>query len=379
LRELFLLDPEVVFLNHGSFGACPRPVFDEYQRWQRELERQPVEFLARRYAGLIDEAKARLAVYLGARPEDLVFVPNATAGMNVVARSLELGPGDEVLLTDHEYGAVDFLWEHVCDRAGARLVRQPLEPGPDLVDEFFAAAGPRTRIVSVSHITSATALRFPVEEICRRARAERILVALDGAHAPGQVDLDADSLGADFYTGNCHKWLCGPKGAGFLWARPEHQSWLAPLVVGWSERESSFAARHRWQGTHDPAAYLSVPAAIDFQAEHGWDEVRTRCLALAAQAAGRLADLGLEPLAPDESWLGQMVAAELPECDVADLKARLYDRHRVEVPVQRWHDRPLVRASFQGYNDERDLDALVDALRAELHAGPAGRISTVSP
>jgi isopenicillin-N epimerase len=356
----------VVFLNHGSFGACPRPVFDTYQRWQRELERQPVEFLARRYPELIEDAKARLASFLGARPDDLVFVPNATAGMNVVARSLELGAGDEVLLTNHEYGAVDFLWEHVCGRTGATLVRRGVEPGPGLVDELWSGVTPRTRVISVSHITSATGLRFPVEEICRRARRDGILVAVDGAHAPGQVDLDLETLAADFYAGNCHKWLCAPKGAGFLWARPEHQAGLAPLVVGWSEREEAFGARHRWPGTYDPAACLSVPAAIDFLAEHDWDEVRQRCRALTAEAASRLDALGIEPLAPDPSWLCQMVAAELPECDAAGLKSRVYDRHRVEVPVQRWENRPLVRASFQGYNGERDLDAFLAALQAEL-------------
>src|SRR5262249_13744891 len=217
LRELFLLDPEPVLLNHGSCGACPRPVFDEYQRWQRELERQPVEFLARRYPELIEEAKARLATYLGARPDDLVFVPNATAGMNVVARSFELGPGDEVLVTNHEYGAVDYLWAHVCARSGATLVRRAVEPGPSLVEELWTAATPRTRVISVSHVSSATALRFPVEEVCRRARDGGILTAVDGAHAPGQIELDLASLGADVYAGNCHKWMCAPKGAGFLW------------------------------------------------------------------------------------------------------------------------------------------------------------------
>ncbi len=341
-------------------------MFDEYQRWQRELERQPVEFLARRYPGLIEDAKARLADYLGVRADDLVLVPNATAGMNVVARSLELGPGDEVLLTTHEYGAVDYLWQFVCDQVGATVVRRAVEAGPGLVDELWTAVTTRTRVVSVSHVTSATALRFPVEEICRRARAGGILVAVDGAHAPGQIGLDVDAVGADFYAGNCHKWLCAPKGAGFLWARPEHQERLAPLVVGWSEREESFAARHRWQGTDDPAAYLAVPAALDFLAEHGWDDVRRRCHELAAAAHGRLAELGLDPTAPDADWLGQMVAAQLPACDVQELKRRLYDGHRIEIPVQRWHDRPIVRASFQGYNDEADLEALIHALQGEL-------------
>jgi isopenicillin-N epimerase len=356
-----------VFLNHGSFGACPRPVFEEYQRWQLELERQPVEFLARRYDELIEAAKARLADYLGARPDNLVFVPNASSGMNVVARSLQLGPGDEVLVTDHEYGGVDLLWQHVCDRTGAAFVRVAVVAGPTLVDELWAAVTPRTRVISVSHITSATALRFPVEEICRRARGEGILTAVDGAHAPGQIDVDLEALGADFYAGNCHKWLCAPKAAGFLWARPEHQAVLEPVVIGWSERDgSSFAARHRWAGTRDPAAWLALPAALDFLAEHDWDDVRRRCHALAAVGRERLADLGLSPLAPDPSWLDQMVALELPDLGTAELKRRLYDGHRIEIPVQRWHGRPVIRASFQGYNDEADLDALIDALRCEL-------------
>ena len=283
--------------------------------------------------------------------------------MNVVARSVPLAPGDEVVVTNHEYGAVDLLWQHVCGACGATLVRQPVVPGPELVDELWEAVTPRTRLISVSHITSSTALRFPVEAIVRRARAEGILVAVDGAHAPGQLDLDLDGLGADFYAGNCHKWLFAPKGSGFLHARPEHQASLAPLVVGWGEREDSFAARHRWQGTQDPAAYLTVPAAIDFQARHGWDDVRRRCHGLAVEAGRRLSELGLAQLAPDASWLGQMVSVELPVgCDTDALKRRLYDEHRIEIPVQRWWDRPLIRASFQGYNDEADLEVLAEAL-----------------
>jgi isopenicillin-N epimerase len=231
------------------------------------------------------------------------------------------------------------------------------------VDQLWSAVTPRTRVVSVSHITSATALLYPVEEICRRAQGAGILAVVDGAHAPGQVDVDLATLGADFYSGNCHKWICAPKGAGFLWARPEHQAELAPLVVGWSEREDTFAARHRWQGTQDPAAYLAVPAAIRFLAEHDWGSVRRRCHDLAVEAGRRLSELGLAQLAPDETWLGQMVAVELPdECDTDELKRRLYDEHRVEVPVQRWHGQPLLRASFQGYNDEGDLEALAEAL-----------------
>ena len=251
-----------MFLNHGSFGACPRPVFDEYQRWQRELERQPVEFLARRYPELIEEAKTRLATYLGARPDDLVFVPNATAGMNVVARSLELGRGDEVCSRTTSTAPSTSSGSTSARGPARRSSGGRSSPGSGLVDELWSGVTPRTRVISVSHITSATALRFPVEEICRRARRDGILVAVDGAHAPGQVDLDLESLGADFYAGNCHKWLCAPKGAGFLWARPEHQAGLAPLVVGWSERELGLRCQAPLAGHVRPGG-VSVRAVRD--------------------------------------------------------------------------------------------------------------------
>ncbi|MHB1244101.1 MAG: aminotransferase class V-fold PLP-dependent enzyme [Gaiellaceae bacterium] len=245
----FLLDPGVTFLNHGSHGACPAPVFARWQALQRELERNPVEFLSRRFDALLEEARAELAAFVAARTEDLVFVPNATAGLNAVIRSLDLEPGDEVLTTRHEYGAVTRTWEF----AGATLVHA--EP-----DELADAIGPRTRAVSVSHITSPTALVLPVEEICAAARAAGVLSVVDGAHVPGQLPLDLERLGADVYAGNCHKWLSAPKGAGFLWARPEHQRWIEPLVVSWGYGpDRSFADRHGWQGTRDPTAASPCP------------------------------------------------------------------------------------------------------------------------
>lgn len=385
MRDLFLLDPDVVYLNHGSFGACPRPVFDAYQRWQRELERQPVEFLARerRYAHLVEQAKAELASYVGAEPANVVFVPNATAALNAVARSLPLAAGNEVLTTDHEYGAIDVLWSFVAEKQGARHVRQPVTvppAGPDaLVDGLWSAVTPCTRVVCISHITSPTALRLPVEEICRRAREAGIISIVDGAHAPGQVPLDLAALDADVYAGNCHKWLCAPKGAGFLYVRPELQALVEPLVVSWDWGEQTeFAQRHRWPGTHDPAAYLAVPAAISFQREHSWETVVERCHALAEEARLRLAELfALEPLAPDASWFVQMVAAPLPPCNATEVKRRLYDEHRVEVPVYEWSGRPLVRPSFQAYNDEGDLErllaALAEVVTSQARPTPAGR------
>jgi isopenicillin-N epimerase len=339
----FLLDPDVTFLNHGSYGACPEPVFARYQELQRELERNPVEFLARRFHELTDEARASLAAFVGARAEDLVFVPNATSGLNAVIRSLRLKPGDEVLTTRHEYGAVVRTWEFV----GARLVS--VEP-----DELVGAIGPRTKAVSFSHITSPTALVLPVAEICAAAREAGVLSIVDGAHAPGQVPLDLEALGADVYAGNCHKWLCAPKGAGFLWARPEHQRWIEPLVVSWGYgAETSFAERHGWQGTRDPAAALTVPAAI---AAHGALDLE-RCRRLAESFHARLPPIGPSP-AP------QMWASEVDTADPDGLQRRLFDEHRIEVVVREWEGRSLLRVSIAPYNNAADVERLLDALSA---------------
>ena len=270
MRDLFLLRPDVVFLNHGAFGACPRPVFEAYQRWQVELERQPVEFLSRRSADLIAWARGRLGQYIGADPADLVYVTNATTGLNVVARSLPLEPDDEVVSTDHEYGAIERTWRFVCEARHARYVKAavpvPLASAEAVVEAVWARVSPRTRILHLSHLTSPTALIFPVAELCRRARSAGILTVVDGAHAPGQIPVNLDQIGADFYSANCHKWMCAPKGAAFLYARREAQPLLSPLVVSWGWRQgvpgpSPFIDEQQRQGTRDIAAWLAVPAA----------------------------------------------------------------------------------------------------------------------
>ncbi len=373
LRSHFLLDPRVVFLNHGSFGACPRPVFETYQRWQRELERQPVEFLARRAEGLMAEARTRLAGTLGCQADEVVYFPNPTTAINMVVRSLELGPGDEILATDHEYGAMDRTWRFICQNRGARYVRLPI-PLPvtsqsDFVERLWSGVNPRTRAVFLSHITSQTALKFPVEAVCERARRAGLLSIVDGAHAPGQIPLDLTTLGADLYTGACHKWLCAPKGASFLFARRETQPLLKPLVVSWGWESdkpsaSTFIDHHEWQGTRDLAAFLSVPAAIDFQAQHDWPAVRQRCHDLASRTRAEInAVTGLDPICPDSpEWFMQMFAARLPEVEVELLQRRLYERYRIEVPLHRWNGQSLIRPSFQAYNTQADAQALVEAL-----------------
>jgi isopenicillin-N epimerase len=393
LRRLFLLRPDIVFLNHGSFGACPRPVFEMYQQWQRELEHQPVEFLSRRFKDLLRAAREPLAAYLNADPDDLVYLPNATTGLNVVARSLTLQAGDEVLSTDHEYGAMERTWRFVCEKRGARYVTQhlrpPLESAEQIVEAVWSGVTARTRVLFLSHITSPTAIILPVTELVRRARAAGILTVIDGAHALGQIPVDLTALGADYYTGNCHKWLCAPKGAAFLHARREVQSLLEPLVVSWGWRSetpgpSRFIDEQQWQGTRDIAAYLSVPAAIQFQADYDWPRVQARCHALAKAARKAIGGLtGLAPLTPDSpSWYAQMVTVPLPaSADTqgpADqrrpaaemLHRRLYDEFSIEVPIVTWCGRPFVRVSIQGYNTQADVDALVTALATLLDFQP---------
>jgi len=379
LRELFLLRDDIVFLNHGSYGACPRAIIEAYQAWQLELERQPVEFLGRRSEDLMGEARAALGAFVGAEANDLVYVANATTGLNIVARSLPLEPGDEVLSTDHEYGALDRTWRFICQKRGAHYIRMPVElpivSAEQVVEAIWAGVTPRTRVLFISHITSPTAIIFPVAELIRRAREGGIITVIDGAHAPGQIPLDLDALGADFYAGNCHKWMMAPKGSGFLHARREVQSLLEPLVISWgweSERpslSSRFVDHHEWQGTRDIAPFLAVPAAIHFMEEHHWSEIRRACHELVRYARQAITEItGLPPITPDApEWFAQMATIPLPPCDPESLQRRLYDEFGVEIPLVNWNERQFVRISVQGYNTRADVDALRDALRALIN------------
>jgi isopenicillin-N epimerase len=373
LKSLFLLDPGVVYLNHGSFGACPRPVFETYQQWQLELEREPVDMLGRRMEDLMIEARTALAEYIHCAPDEVVYFPNPTTAINMVARSLKLEAGDEILSTDHEYGAMDRTWRFICGRTGARYVRQPIrlpvQTPEEFIDEMWRGFSKRTKVVFISHITSPTALTFPVQEICRRAREAGVLSIVDGAHVPGQISLDLSALGADIYTAACHKWLCAPKGSAFLYARRDVQPLLEPLVVSWGweaeePSESVYIDHHEWQGTRDPSAFLTVPAAIAFQRAHDWDTVRDRCHQMASQTRDRILTLtGLPPICPDNSvWFKQMSAARLPALDSEVLCQRLRDEFNIEVVCHLWNEQPLLRASFQAYNSASDADALLDAL-----------------
>jgi len=372
-KTRFLLDPDVIFLNHGSFGACPRPVLEAYQRIQLELERQPVRFLGREFRDRMADARAALAGYLHADTDDLVYVQNATTGLNAVARSLHLLPGDEILTTDHEYGALDRTWRFVCQQTGAHYVRAPLSVPigsvDDVVEQVWSRVTERTRVLFLSHITSPTALILPIEPLIAKAREAGILTVIDGAHAPGQIQLDLDALGADVYAGNCHKWMLAPKGSGFLHVRRDVQKLIEPLIVSWgweSDEPSSspFVDYHEWQGTRDISAFLTVTAAIRYMEENDWDAVQAQCRhLLQAFVPQILAATGQAPIAPNAAQFhAQMTSFILPTDDWQGFKAKLYDSYNIEAPTIWWNNKTLLRISVNAYNGLEDLTCLTGAL-----------------
>ena len=347
-------------------------------RWQLAMEQNPVEFLGRRSAGLLLQARQALAQAMGATADELVFVPNSTTGVSTIARSFPLQEGDEVLTTDLEYGACDAAWQHVCLQAGAvyRRIKIPLPFDRESVTEhLFSAASSKTRLITFSHITSSTALIFPAAEICAAARKRGIATFVDGAHAPGQIPVNLDAINADFYVGNCHKWLCAPKGSAFLHARTEHHAMLDANVLSWgyaagTDEQSGFddflgktlfERRMQWQGTRDISAWLAVPAALDFQRKNDWPAVQVRSHALAKMALDVLTErFGTQPIAGDEDW-AQMVAIPLPPQDPELLRKRLYEESHIEVPVTTHGNQTFLRISVQGYNTLADIERLLAA------------------
>jgi isopenicillin-N epimerase len=381
LARHFLLRDDVVFLNHGSFGACPREVFEAYQGWQLELESQPVAFLGRDLTDRMRVPRVALAAELGTGPDNIVGLVNATEGLNIVAQSLDLQPGDEIVTTDHEYSALEKTWTYMARRTGARVVvvkvPMPLVSETAFTDAIVDAFTDRTRVLFLSHITSPTALVFPIERSIREARARGIWTMIDGAHTPGHIPLDLDAMDVDFYAGNCHKWLMTPKGSAFLYVRPELQRLINPLVIshGWTDDSkqpgakgafgnSPFIDELEMQGTRDPAAWLTVPSALAFRAEHGWSGVAAHCQMLAQDTALRLADrTGLAPLSAPEFCAPQMVSIPLPDVgDPEEFQRQLMERYRVEIPVFKWQERSIVRLSVQGYNSKAQMDFLIEAL-----------------
>ena len=389
LAQHWTLDPRIDFLNHGSFGACPKPVLEAQTELRARMERQPLQFLARDLEGLLDEARGDLARFIGADPDDLAFVPNATSGVNTVIRSLELEPGDELLTTDHAYNACRnaLRWQ---ERRGAKVVVAavpwPIAGPSQVVDAVLGAVTARTRLALLDHVTSPTGIIFPVEEIVGRLQERGIDSLIDGAHAPGMVPLDVRGIGAAYFTGNCHKWLCAPKGAAFLYVRRDRQQRIRPLTISHganaaSTERSRFRLEFDWTGTDDPTPFLCIPHALRFLGSlfpGGWPDLIERNHALAVRGRKLLCEaLRVEAPAPEE-MLGSLASVPLPdakgEMPLArgvfwhPLQRALLERHDIEVPVMPFPALPrqLIRISAQAYNSEDQFARLAAALRTEL-------------
>ncbi|MBL7766134.1 MAG: aminotransferase class V-fold PLP-dependent enzyme [Chitinophagaceae bacterium] len=373
LKDLFLLDPSITFLNFGSFGACPKPVFEDYQRWQLELEREPVQFITKTGYRYLQESREALGAYIGCKADDVVFVMNPSYAVNIIAKSLDLKPGDEVLTTNIEYGACDKTWNYYCEKKGARYIRQnislPLTTEQQFVDDFFKGCTPRTKLIFISHITSATALRLPVDAICAEARKRGIMTFVDGAHAPGQVPLNMTALDADIYTGACHKWMMAPKGCSFLYVKGEHQHLFDPLIISWGFQSpmpshSLFLDYHQLQGTRDFSAFLTIPKAIEFMQQHQWESVAADCRQLVQTYAPRFCALmNTQALCPiDDQFLVQLFSIPINTTKPEALQQHLFDHYRIEIPVTRQDDRTFIRYSINGFNTAEDLEKLYVAM-----------------
>lgn len=373
MKAHFLLREGITFLNFGSFGACPKPVFEAYQRYQRELEEEPVQFITKKGPALLRKSREQLADYLSCRSNDLIFVPNPTHAVNLVVKSLDLKAGDEILTTNLEYGACDRTWEFYCEKANAHYVKTPitlpLTSSDFFIEELRKGITKNTKMIFVSHITSATALILPVEKISALAREHNLKVFIDGAHVPGHIPLDINALNPDYYTGACHKWMMTPKGSSFLYVKEEWQAELDPLIVSWGYKaefpsDSQFFDYHQFNGTRDFSAYLTIPDALKFCEDFHWDIKIDWCKELTKKWVVRLAKLlDKEPLAPVTSeFYGQMGSIPINCENPLELKELLYEKYHIEIPIAVHNNQVYIRFSINGFNTEADMEQLEQAL-----------------
>ena len=374
MKSQFLLDPKITFLNHGSFGACPKPIFGEYQRFQLELENEPVYFIQKKSVEYLKIAKERLAKYIGCNANDFFFTPNPTFAINTIMRSLDLKEGDEILSTNHEYGAMDRTWNFYCKKSGAKYIRQnislPVVSKEQILEEFWSGYTSKTKIIFLNQISSCTALIFPVKEICNKARELGLITIVDGAHVPGQMDLDITDLDPDFYTGTLHKWMLAPKGSSFLYVKTSFQEMLDPLIVGWgyesvSPSESQFLDYQEYQGTREISAFLCTPKVIDFLEENNWKIRAKECRQIVFDNYQRFCDLlNTQPICPiTEEFLGQMASIPIRTGRPAELKELLFNKYKIEIPVMALNGNYFLRYSINAYNSQEDVDILYIALQ----------------
>ena len=373
MKDWFLLDPDITFLNHGSYGACSKPVFKEYQDWQQKLETQPVQFMTNQVYSAMEKSRESMSQFVGCDDEELVFFQNPTTAVTNVIYNLDLKPGDEVLMSNHEYGALVRAWKMWGEKTGVNIIQQdismPVTIEENFIENFWTGVTDQTKVIFLSHITSSTALIFPIEKIIKLAKEQNILTIIDGAHVPAHIPLNIHELGCDFYTGACHKWLCAPKGSSFLFVKKEHQDWVKPVVVSWGKdgddpTPSEFIQNFQWQGTRDMSAFLTIPTAINFYNK----EIRpyqAACKKIIQDTYSEFPSvLNTEPISAGIEWLAQLVAHPLPKNIPSNLKKRLWEEYQIEIPVFEWNGQEFVRVSIQVYNTQKDVDLLMSALRS---------------
>jgi isopenicillin-N epimerase len=376
----FLLDPTITFLNVGSFGACPKPIFKNYQDWQLLLEKEPVQFIKFMGTSYLAESRQSLSQYLHCHADDVVYVPNPSYAVNMIAKSFVLQAGDEVLTTNLEYGACDKIWQYYCNKASAKYIQQsidlPITTKEKFIENLFAGCTNRTKLIFISHITSTTALIFPVQEICDIAKQKGIPIFIDGAHAPGHVALNLETLQADMYTGACHKWMMTPKGSSFLYVKKELQHLFDPLVISWGYQSampssSQFIDYHQMQGTRDFSAFLTIPAAIKYMADNDWWQVVKNAKVLTHSNANRFFTLlNTKPLAPiTEEWMGQMVSIPIQTPNAWEFEKYLFEKYKITVPIMQHGNKIYLRYCIGAFNTQDHLNTLYNALQEIIKEG----------
>ena len=371
-KSKFMLDPEIVYLNHGSFGACPKNIFNSLIKYQKLLEFEPVKHLAHDVFKYLEKSRESLGNYLNCNKDDVVFSPNPSTALNTVIRSLDLNDGDEILTTNHEYGALDKTWKYICKKTGAKYIQKiiplPLESKEDFINNFAEGITKKTKVIFLSHITSPTALIFPVKEICKIAREKNILSIIDGAHAPAQINLDISDINPDIYVGACHKWMCSPKGVSFLFSKKEYQNKIDPLVISWGYEpekinNNQFIDYHQWQGTRDMSAFLTIPDTINFLEKNNWKEITKECSKINLWAKKEINSLLNEEELSTDEFNGQMCSFYYKsKKDLIDFNIKFYLKYKIQLPFIEWNDKTLFRISIQAYNSKNDINILLNAL-----------------
>ncbi len=375
LKKLFMLDSNITYLNHGSFGACPKPIFENLIKYQKQLEYEPVKYLDIDILELLNKSRDHLSNYINCNKDDIVFFPNPSTALNTVIKSLNLQTGDEILSTNHEYGAMDMAWRYICKKTGAKYIQKdiklPLSSKDRFINEFSKSISPKTKIIFLSHITSPTALIFPVKEICKIAQKNNIISIIDGAHVPGHIKLDIEDIKPDIYTGACHKWMCSPKGTCFLYVKNELQSSIDPLVISWGyegkevSSGSQFLDYLQWQGTKDISAYLTLPYTIEFLKKNNWEEVSKKCRELTIWAKDEINSLLNQPSLANNEFLGQMSSFYINSKNPRMDQLEFYNKYNIQIPFINWNNQSLMRISIQAYNSKEDVCKLLEALKKE--------------